>query len=84
MPIEEEFRVFARTSFMTILELQAQITAISYALQSKGSLTLPEIQAARAEFAENPEYQRLMSLIQSPCFPGNLAAFLSKDKGTVQ
>ncbi len=84
MPTQEEFRVFARTSFMTILELQAQITAISYALQSKGALTLPEIQAARAEFAENPEYRRLMALVQSPSFPRNLAAFLSTGKGPVQ
>jgi len=58
--------------------------SINYALQAKGSLTLPEIQMARAEFSASPEYRRLAAVIQSPSFPRNLAEFLSKDKGPIQ
>jgi hypothetical protein len=84
MVTDEEFAVFAKNTYMMILELQVQVGALSFALQSKDALALSEIQSARTEVLENPEYQRLMSLIQHPSFPRNVAAFLRSDKGPVQ
>jgi hypothetical protein len=84
MVTDEEFAVFAKNTYIMVLELQAQVGAISFALQSKNALTLSEIQSGRAEFSENEEYRRLMTLIQHPSFPRNVTAFLNKDKGPTQ
>jgi hypothetical protein len=84
MVTDEEFAAFAKNTYMMLLDLQAQVGALSFALQSKDALKLSEIQAARGEFSENAEYQRLMSLIRHPSFPRNVAAFLNKDRTPIQ